>query len=280
MLTETARCVVVGVGLLLWLAGGKLLKSASILGGLMLGMILGGLTLAFLDSAVVAVGFMVGLGLLGAIAAWLAFRFWVSVVAAIMLAIIAPAAVMAYQGTPTQPLAEDALVATEQIKKRYETQATKLDDPSKLMVQQLMQQGDRESLVEADQIMTEQGADLADSARKAVFQNLEDIQTWWNENSTSTHRTIGIAMLMGAGLGFLIGMVAPTYAAAAQSALVGAVLIVIPGRELIMTQAAGAAEYVPVTARGTLILLGLITLVGMLVQWTLHLRRDDKKVSR
>jgi len=83
-------------------------------------------------------------------------------------------------------------------------------------------------------------------------------------------------MLIGAGIGFLLGLMAPNYAAAVQSAIVGAVLIVVPGRELVLTHLPDAKSLIPTTAQGILLTTGLITLVGLALQWTLYLRRDDK----
>ncbi|MGB0768103.1 MAG: hypothetical protein ACPGYV_10370 [Phycisphaeraceae bacterium] len=276
-LTLTARWVVVGVGVLLWLAGGRLLKAACIAGGLMLGMILGGLTMAFVESPMVAVGFMIGLGLLGALGAWLMFRTWIAFSAAIAFAIAAPAAVIVWQGVPAEQLSTDTEQAARQVESRYDTLSNQLSDQTRLQVQSLIQQGDRDALIEADGLLAEQGRAAWQEAKTAVFRNLEDVQSWWENSATSTQRNVGLAMLIGAGAGFVFGFLFTSYAAAIQSAMVGAVLIVIPGRELIATYLPDFAEYVPTTARGTIALLGLITLVGVAVQWTLHLRRVDKK---
>ena len=275
-LTMTARWVIVAVGLALWLAGGKLLKAACMLGGLMLGMIVGGLSVAFVDSPAIAIGFMAGLGLLGVLGAWLMFRAWVAFSAAVMFAVIAPAAVIVWQGVPAQQLSDDTQQAAAQVQERYDGLSSQLNDDTRLQVEQLIRQGDTEALTKADALLAEQGEKAWDTAKTAVFRNLEDIQNWWNDNATSEQRSIGLAMLIGAGIGLLFGFIAPTYAASIQSAMVGAVLIVIPGRELIASYLPAAAEFVPTTARGTLITLSLITVLGIVLQWTLYLRRDDK----
>lgn len=275
-LTITARWVVVGIGIALWLAGGKLIKAAVILGGLMLGMIVGAVSIAFVDSPAIAIGFMIGLGLLGVLGAWLVFRAWVAFAAAVMFAIAAPAGVIVWQGVPAQELSDDTQEATAEVQKRYEALSSQLNDQTKLEVEQLLQQGDQDALAEADQLLAERGEQAWDTAKTAVFRNLEDIQTWWNDSATSIQRNVGMAMLIGAGVGLLFGLIAPSYAASVQSAVVGAVLIVIPGRELLVSYLPAAAEFVPTTARGTLITLGLITIAGVALQWTLYLRRDDK----
>lgn len=277
VLTLTARWVVVGVGIALWLAGGKLLKAACMLGGLMLGMIVGGLSVAFVDSPAIAIGFMAGLGLLGVLGAWLMFRTWVAFSAAVMFAIVAPAAVIVWQGVPAHQLSDDTEQATAQVQQRYADLSSQLNADTKLQVESLIQKGDPEALNQADALLAEQGEKAWEAAKTAVFQNLEDVKAWWNDSATNVQKNIGLAMLIGAGVGLFFGFVAPTYAASIQSAMVGAVLIVIPGRELIASYLPATAEFVPMTARGTLITLGLITVMGIALQWTLYLRPVDKK---
>lgn len=277
VLTESARLAVVVVGVLLWLAGGKLLKAACVFGGLALGMILGGLTFAFVDSAAVGVGFMFGLGILGMLGAWLMFRAWVAMAAALIFAVAAPATVMVYQGVPVSQLSKDTQVATKQLETRYNVMSSELNEQARLEVQSLISQGDYASLTQADELLKEQGMKALDSARGVLFRNIEDMGGWWKDNTTTTQRTIGLAMLIGAGVGFMLGFVMPNHAAAVQSAIVGAVMIVIPGRELLLSHVPASEGLIPTTARGTLIILGLITVVGLALQWTLYLRRDDKK---
>lgn len=275
-LTMTARWVVFGIGIALWLAGGRLIKAAVMLGGLMLGMIVGALSIAFVDSPGVAIGFMAGLGLLGVLGAWLMFRAWVAFAAAIIFAIAAPAAMIVWQGVPAEQLSADTEEATAQVQQRYDALSSQLNDDTKLQVEQLIRQGDTEALTKADTLLAEQGEKAWDVAKTAVFRNLEDVKVWWNDSASSVQKSIGMAMLIGAGVGLLFGFIAPNYAASVQSALVGAVLIVIPGRELIASYLPAATEFVPTTARGTLITLSLITVLGIALQWTLYLRRDDK----
>ena len=277
VLTETARWVVFGVGALLWLAGAKLIKPACILGGLMLGMIIGGLSLSFVDSAPVAVGFMVGLGLLGALGAWLIFRAWVAMAAAVVFALAAPAAVLIWQGVPAEKLAEDTEQATAQIEERYNDAVGQLNDQTKLQVQSLITQGDRESLMQADKLLEDQGAKVFEAAREMLFDNLDDIDQWWRSKDSAALRTIGLAMLIGAGVGLLFGFVFPNHAVAIQSAMVGAVLMVVPGRELLVSHLDTAAQWTPTDARRTLLAIGLITAMGIGLQWLLYLRADNKQ---
>lgn len=277
VLTETARIVVVVLGLLLLLLGSKLVKPACIAGGAMLGMILGGLSMGFVDATGLAVGLVIGLGMLGALGAWLIFRAWVAFAAALVFAIASPAGVMVWQGITAQELSDDTQVAAQQLEQRYNAASSQLSEDTKLQIQSLIQQGDIQSLNEADKLITEQGGKALDNARSVVFRNIEELSAWWQANSTQRQRTVGLAMLIGAGVGLLLGLVLPSVAVAIQSAIVGSVLIVIPGRELVMTHLPVASDFVPKSAHTTLVTLSLITLVGLVMQWRLHRRPDDKE---
>lgn len=278
VLTHSARWVVFALGVVLWLAGGKLVKAACIFGGLILGMIVGGLSLAFVESALVVVGFMVGLGLLGALGAWFMFRAWVAMAAALVFAIAAPAAVLVWQDVPPQQLSDDTAQATVQVEKRYNAGVSQLNDTTRIEVQQLIDQGDTASLEQANTILEEQGTKTYEAAREILFRNLEDVDAWWRSKDAEAVRLIGLAMLIGGGIGFLLGFIMPNYAASIQCAMVGSVLIVIPGRELLVTYFTEASAWTPATARGTLASIGLITVTGMIVQWMLYLR-DDKQTK-
>lgn len=277
VVTESARVALVIAGVLLGLLGGRLIKTACIFGGLALGMIVGGLSLAFVESAAVGVGFMVGLGLIGALGAWLMFRAWVACAAAVMFAIAAPVGMMIWQGVPADELARDSEATAQQLQDRYDRAAGELNEDTKLQVQSLIEQGDPEALREAQTLLSDQGIEAMDRARGVIFRNIESMGSWWQDNSTALQRRLGLAMLIGAGVGLFFGLLAPNYAVSVQSAIVGGVLIVIPGRELVMNHAPQVSGLVPTTARGTLILLGLITAGLLSVQWTLYLRRVDKE---
>lgn len=277
VVTEAARVGLVLAGVLLGLIGGRLVKATCVIGGLMLGMIVGGLTLAFVESAGIGVGIMVGLGLLGMLCAWLMFRVWVAMAAALMFAIAAAAGVLVWQGVSTDQLAQDTQATANQLQSRYDVAADELNDEVKLQVQSLIQQGDAESLTEADELLAKQGYEAVESARGVIFRNIESMGDWWEQNSTDLQRQVGLAMLIGAGLGLLFGVLAPDYTVSVQSAIVGSVLIVIPGRELVMTRVPQLNGLLPTSAHGTLVLIGLITAILLSVQWTLYLRRVDRE---
>lgn len=276
VLTDSARIAVVVLGLALCLIGGHLIKTVCVVGGLMLGMIVGGLALPFVESAPIGVGIMVGLGLLGALAAWLIFRAWVAFAAALMFAIAAPAGVMAWQGITTGALEEDNRTTARSVQQRVDDAKQEMSDDLRLQVQSLVEQGDREALTQADKLLAEQGYAAAENAKGVVFRNLESMRDWWMQNSTEAQRTVGLSMLIGGGIGFLLGLILPTIAVGIQSALVGAILIVIPGRELVVMHLPQAEGFIPQTASGTLVLIGLITAGALALQWMLA-RPDDKE---
>ena len=89
-------------------------------------------------------------------------------------------------------------------------------------------------------------------------------------------RLIAICALAGGVAGLIIGLLFPNLAASFQSALVGALLMVYSGLQLLTVHAPDMAAKVAMTTRLHLILLGLITIVGVAIQWTLFQRKADR----
>jgi hypothetical protein len=71
-------------------------------------------------------------------------------------------------------------------------------------------------------------------------------------------------------------LIVPLIAAAVQSALVGGILILFAGRALLLQYVPAAAGVMPDSWRGVLLSLGLITLLGILIQWSLRAKKDDE----
>ncbi|MEM1353555.1 MAG: hypothetical protein AAGC44_07420 [Planctomycetota bacterium] len=267
------------IGLLVWLAGGKLLKPAMVVGGLVLGLTTGGLLSPFIESTGFFIVFIIGLGIAGALLAGLTFRLWMAMSAAVVLATVVPAAMLVWQNTPTNQITGpgDTEQQAAEVRERYETEADQLSPESREMIQGLIKQQSPTSLASANSILDEQGGQAIEAIKGVVFEHGEQVKQWWEQNTTAAHRMAIWGMIGGALVGLLIGIIMPKHAAALQSAMVGAVLIFVPGRELVVGWAPeGFANWMPVSPRGTLLALGLITLLGFCLQWTLYLKPDDK----
>ncbi|XAL99376.1 hypothetical protein OT109_17570 [Phycisphaeraceae bacterium D3-23] len=270
------------LGLVLWLLGGKLMKAAMVIAGLLLGLY-GGLLLSGFASSAGFVGVLtVGMAIAGALAAALLFRVWMAVSTAMLFAIVVPAAVLVWEGTPsTEIMGRSPADVTQDLQRRLNTGEGTIDEITRDRVQSMIDEGSIQSLSNADGILREQGIEAGKATGEAikgmVFDNIEAVCAWWQENTTDAQRNVALGMGVGALGGLLLGGLFPKYTAAIQAALVGAVLLFIPGRELIVDHAPEAVGWLPSSPRGGLLALGLITLLGILVQWTLYFRPVDKE---
>ncbi|QDU33843.1 hypothetical protein KS4_19010 [Poriferisphaera corsica] len=104
----------------------------------------------------------------------------------------------------------------------------------------------------------------------------DQITTWWNVRTQEEKMSIGIAAMAGGLIGLLFGLIAPYWAASAESALVGAILILLPGMNLAEVYLPVAEPYLPNSPRSILVFLGLITVIGVLIQWMIFRRSADK----
>ena len=281
-LTMGALILCMTVGVLVWLAGGKLVKPAMVLGGLVLGLALGGLLSPYIQSTGFFLLFLGGLALVGAVLAALTFRLWMALSAAALLATVVPAAMLIWQGAPLTditgpPGSPEIEQRTEDVRQRLELNADQLSPQTRDMVQGLIDQQSPASLASADAILEEQGAQAIEALKGVAFDNVEQLKQWWEQNTTAQQRMAGWGMIGGALVGLLIGIIVPKHAAALQCAMVGAVLSFVPGRELVVGWAPPSyAGWLPVSPQGTLLALGLITALGLALQWTLYLKTDDK----
>lgn len=345
-LGEAALAVVVivllGVALLLglavWLLGWRLARPACVVSGLVLGG-LGGFTLGEMlgSGSITTIPLVVGAGIAGGLLAAMLFRVWMALSAAILLALVAPAAVVIWQGTPSEAPGETTTAQTEREhpgssfapSRSPESGQTRDPDapgstrrsepigegPSWQEIAEAVRERIEEEIVDQTEPTSNgqggsdneaQGADRgapgnstandttvgtedasqpqinaalgeARAAARSWYSRTRDqLAAWWGELDGAARRMVFTAAGVGALLGLVLGLVMPYTAAAVQSALVGSLLMLVGGRELVERLAPGWAEAFPYTPRAMLIWLGLITLLGVLLQWTFFHKRTDK----
>ena len=287
--TAGALIAAMALGLVLWLLGGRLMKAGVVIGGVLLGLYAGVLLAGFASSAGFVAVLTAGLAIAGALAAALLFRVWMAVSTAILFAVVVPAAVLVWEGTPSQEImGRSPAELREDLQQRLSRPDTQVDEGTRFQVQSLLTQSLDEqsehdanaSLSQAATIMQQQGIDIGkatgESVKGLIFENVEAVCDWWEANTTDSQRNVVMGMGVGALIGLLLGGLMPKHTAAIQAALVGAVLLFIPGRELIIGWAPDVSHLLPGTPRGGLMAVRLITLLGVLVQWTLYFRPDDK----
>ena len=99
---------------------------------------------------------------------------------------------------------------------------------------------------------------------------------WWSEAGAGARGGMMLIGLISAVIGLLLGLIAPYKAASIQSTVAGAVLILFSLFSLLAQLMPEHLTWLPATPRGVLICLGLITVAGLAVQWTIFKRKTDK----
>lgn len=297
------------LGLVLWVFGGKLAKK----GVMMTGFVAGGLGATALAmglglgtevagaegseavSGEAASGETSGgglwiLGVGGAVAgvllAALLFRFWMGALTGALLAAVVPLAGMIWQGN-APPLS--AVRATQDVTLKALGAGQSLEEAEDLRQQRGFAGPDRAPATAGERSYKK---DLQEAAvvaavvfdRDKFVQDLQavwgkqvqDVKTWWQEMDAGPRRFLTAAAGVGGVVGVLLGLISPLIAAALQSALVGSALILFSLRTLILGYVPAAEGVLPGSWRGVLLSLGLITLLGVLIQWTLRSKESDE----
>ena len=101
------------------------------------------------------------------------------------------------------------------------------------------------------------------------------LHTWWEQLGPNARHVIVVGAAIGAGVGLAGGLLVPNAAAAFQSSLVGSLLILAAAKGLVMSYSPQHVGYLPQQLRSSLLLIGLITVGGIIIQWTLWSPKAD-----
>jgi hypothetical protein len=252
---------VIIVGLVLWLLGRKLARPAGAISGLIAG---GAAALAASqaigDGGLLLVWMVVGC-IIGAVLAWLLFRIWMGLAAAVVLGLVLPAAVVLFQGPPPQG---ETAAADEQV--------AEVHQPVDLPPADHSQPPD----VQADELADDPAAAIADKLRRQYDKAVTWGRDWWTRQPPARQKAVGYTAAGGAIIGLLGGLAWPNLAATLLSALAGAFMVLAAGKQFIELYASDAADWVPQRLAVQLTILGLITALGVMVQWTIFRGEADK----
>jgi len=232
------------VGLVLWLFGGYIIRVATVIGGLVIGTLAGVLVSPWLGGADMWWVMALLGGVVGGLLAALLFRVWMALAMALILAVLVPAAVLVWRGAPLPPV-PGVRTAVQEVRN-----VDNLDSPqARQTLAHLAEFGERET---------------------------QAVAAWWEELGSAGQRTLKIALGIASLVGVLLGSLLPKVAAVVQSTLVGALLWVAGARGLLIIFFPVAMRDMRAGPRAWLVLLGLITLVGIFLQWSMRRRNADK----
>ncbi|MEM7682068.1 MAG: hypothetical protein AAF288_08930 [Planctomycetota bacterium] len=303
------------VGLWTWLLGARLIKPAMVVCGVALGLAGGaavGSTVAA-DSNTFLTIMALGGALAGLLVSLLLFRLWVGMAAGIVAALAAPAVVLAWQGPPEANApdadpssAQSAKVQTEASSADPQVEAPALSSSEAEPGQAegavrggVRGEGQGESLAQGfvdlpipeglaenlpDNLPTDgqQAVEQAQAAAQQVWdtvlqRNLDSVWNWWRGVSAQTQKGVYLGAGVAGVLGLLLGLAMPKTMAGLLASAVGGAILYFAGREAAVRQWPDVAEQWPTSPRATVVMLGLITVLGVLLQWALRRRRSDDR---
>ncbi|MEM6750621.1 MAG: hypothetical protein AAF612_09140 [Planctomycetota bacterium] len=303
--------VAVVVGLWTWVFGARLVKSTMVVCGLALGAVAGAAagSVVAADSSVFLTIMGLGGAVGGLLVSLLLFRLWVGLAAGIVAAAVCPAVVLAWDGPqPEDPAAAEsaevaeaspppsALASTDARREGPEASGTpeapETPEGEGASLAQGFVDGDlAEGLVDAlpdalpEGLPTDTDAAVA-KAQEAAAQvwdtllqsNLDVVWTWWDGVTAQTQRGVYLGAAIAGVIGLGAGLLMPKTVAGLLASAVGGSMVYFAGRELVVRQWPDVASQWPSSPRATVVFLGLITLLGVLVQWATRKRKaDDRK---
>ncbi len=282
------------VGLFLFVMGRKLVKTAIGLSGLCIGAFA-----AFIGANQLGVSsqlmlvWVIGGAVAGVLLASLLFRFWMSVSLAALVALAVPAFSVIIEGTTMPASAQVADELTSSAPADKEKSDDKLKStgdattdkkhPIDLPVNHFSAEDVKKK---ADEIKKSIGINDQDieKAKQTVMEALQHayefqsahLSGWWDSLKSEGRRNMTITTAIAGLVGALLGFMLPYFAASIQTSLTGGAILLSTVHGALAAYAPAQLDWLPGEPRALLITLGLITLVGVAIQWTLWRKAADK----
>jgi hypothetical protein len=275
-------------GLVLLAMGSKLARPMCTFSGLVLGGV-GGLMLgeALADKGGIVLALVIGTAIAGALLSALLFRVWMAISGALIFGLAASGAVLLWQPPPEGNLVTDGQAAVSELAEANTEAGLTIDIPISDITDQLREgvaaaiDGGEEGEATAQLTLDNEVAKKVGSAILVALRGMasyywDQLGSWWAEAGAGAKGGMMLVGLVAAGIGLLLGLVGPYKAASIQSAVAGAVLILFSSFSLLAQLMPNHLSWLPATPRGVLAGLGLITAIGLALQWTIFARKTDK----
>ncbi len=241
--TWVALLVALAAGLVIWVFGRRMIRLSVTLCGVALGLFLaimiGG---AFLKGGVLLTVIASAM-LVGGMAAGLLFRVWITITTALLLAVALPIGHLAWHG--------DSTVLTHAIDTSTGSVEEAMDDTDTL-----------------EQYM--------ESFRAYAQRRIQWGRDWWEGQEVTARRALYGVAAVGLIAGLIGGLIAPNCCAMFQTSLFGGLLMLGVVRQSLMILKPEADQWAAMGPRPHIIAVCLITMLGMLLQWTYRKRQTDK----
>lgn len=230
------------VGLLLCLFGKKLIRVVCAAAGVLIGGLIAFLLPRYSDAQHVVMLQVAGGCLIGLVSGWLFFRVWMGAWMAVLLASLLPGVGLALQNN-LPPVDGEGI-------------------RSMLVEEDVHDGGDEDA---TPRLSTRLKQVLADEA--------EPLRDWWRSLGRGGQYMVSIFGGLGFVVGLVVGIIGPYISASIISALLGTSMILISINQANLSP---INAWFPTSPAGVIILAGLITVAGIVVQCMIFRRKTDK----
>jgi len=256
------------VGVVLWLIGRKIARPACTVGGLVVGGVIGLFGGMEFFGATTAIVLGIGVAVVVGILAYVLFRVWMGISLALMFALLTPVAGLAYRGEaePVAPTSHNDLMLDQNA-------LAPGSGPSDWFSSEDDAGGD--NATEGDGEGQAATFQVGDRLRGLYEQQQREVRAWWNSLGAAGRALVAGCSAGGALVGIILGLLLPYLAAMIQTSVVGGALMLLGAWPQLPWLAPDLAEMFPPTIRLMVLALGLITLLGVSLQWMLFGRKSD-----
>jgi small subunit ribosomal protein S3 len=290
--------LVLVIGLLLWLAGRKVLRLAFASIGLLLGGALGWTIAAGFDLSINPWVAALAGGIILAVILVIAYRFAVAGLMALALGIACPLALytvaqiggVKFESAPgerdkAEELADAASEKLEDLKddakEKLEEAKEKLDDMTaakEKIGEELMEQAAsmKDKIQEKAPKLDEQTQAKVDEARHAAQELLDAGKAKWDGAPPRLRTSMMFSAAIGAVLGLLIAAFAASFSATVVTSLAGSLLVLGSGWVTATRLGVPEGPWLPSTPAAWLVFWAVLWVIGLGVQWTFRRRPADK----
>jgi hypothetical protein len=243
------------LGLLLCLIGRKLARPLFAMAGMSVGAAIAFALPKGTGEPIMSLVWMIAGGIVGVVLGFLLFRIWMGIGLALVLAMTIPAIGLALHGQlpAVEPVDGESLMIPLE---RQTASPTDDDDQDA---------ADKRAAARVDEIV---GA-----LRRLIDSQDEAIRDWWDGLGAGGQYTVTFCAGAGALIGLFIGLVGPHFAASVIAALIGSSLMLSSLQQLNLPH---LDSRLPATPQAVIVTIGLITALGVILQWTVFRRKADK----
>jgi len=244
---------------------------------------------ALADQGSIVLALVIGAAIAGALLSALLFRVWMAISGALIFGLTAAGVVLLLQAAPDELETAEPPVAVESadVEEASEDGGLTIEIPLdgiteavKAGIATAIEDGEdadnTASLTIDNETAKKIGVSLLDALRGLATYYWDQLKLWWGDSNTGARGGMLLVGLVAAVVGLLLGLVGPYKAASIQSAVAGAVLILFSSFSLFAQLLPEQLSWIPATPRKVLITLGLITMLGLALQWTIFKRKTDK----